>query len=134
MRIMSTTNEGHVVSLEGLATRWLASKKLARPSLASDAARRADLAVVAAMLADEADRAEDSDLASFERQLSRLEPADFTAHALQDAFANLGADHAPSSVRRVLSTWRGFCRWLLAEGVLASIHRFVRGRAARVSA
>jgi site-specific recombinase XerD len=107
-------------SLEGLATRWLAAKKLARPSASSDAARRADLAVIAGLIADASDRDEDSELPSFARQLSRIEPPDLTTHILQDAFASFGVDHASSSVRRVLSTWRGFTRWLLAEGVLAS--------------
>ena len=107
-------------SLERLATRWLAAKKLARPSASSDAARRADLAVIASLIADASDRNEDLELPSFARQLSRIEPADLTAHVLQDAFASFGVDHASSSVRRVLSSWRGFTRWLLAEGVLAS--------------
>ena len=43
-------------SLEALADRWLAAKQLARRSPASDDARRADLAVIAAILADNANR------------------------------------------------------------------------------
>ncbi len=116
---MSTTRRPASGSLEAAATRWLAAKQLARRCPASDAARRADLAVIAAIVADTADLAEDPELASFSRQLSRLRPADLGARDLADALAAYGHDHAASSLRRVLSTWRGFCRWLVAEEELA---------------
>ena len=67
----------------------------------------------------------------------RLVPAFLTeghlsARALADALAAYGDDHAASSLRRVLSTWRGFCRWLVAEGELGfdpSVHIEGPGRA-----
>ena len=65
----------------------LASKQLARRSPASDAACQANLAAIAAIMADTADRPEDSELPSFERQLCRLRPADLGARALTDALA-----------------------------------------------
>ncbi len=108
-------------TLEALATRWLALKKLARPSTASDEARRSDLVVIARHLAD-TDHPEpaDDDRPALSRQLSRLELADLTSAALADALAAYAADHSPSTVRRVLSTWRGFCGWLRREGWLAA--------------
>ena len=48
-----------------LAARWLAAKQLARRSPASDDARRADLAVIAAIMADTANRPEDPELPNF---------------------------------------------------------------------
>ena len=118
---MSTVRKPLPGSLEALATRWLAAKQLARRSPASDAARRADLALIAAILADTADHPEEPELATFARQLSRLGPADLGPRDLADALAAYGDDHAASSLRRVLSTWRGFCRRLVAEGELAGV-------------
>jgi site-specific recombinase XerD len=72
-------------------------------------------------LADTGDRpepSEDDDRSALARPLSRLELADLTTAALSDAFAAYATDHAPSSVRRVLPTWRGWCRWLRREGWL----------------
>jgi hypothetical protein len=94
--IMSKPRKPAPNSLEALATRWLAAKQLARRSAASDAARRADLAVIAAIVADTADRPEDPELASFERQLSRLGPADIGPRALADDLGAYGDDHAAS--------------------------------------
>ena len=42
IRVMSNARKPAPGTLEALATRWLASKQLARRSPASDAARRAD--------------------------------------------------------------------------------------------
>ena len=81
-------------SLEALADRWLAAKQLARRSPASDAARRADLAVIAAILADTANRPEDPELPNFAGQLSRLGPDDLGPRDLGDALAAYGEDHA----------------------------------------
>ena len=117
---MSAVRKPPPGSLEALAARWLAAKQLARRSPASDAARRADLAVIAAIIADTANHPEDSELPNFARQLSRLGPADLEPRDLADALAVYGDDHAASSLRRVMSTWRGFCRWLVAEGELDS--------------
>jgi integrase len=106
-------------SLHAVAGEWLRTKQLARRSVASDAARRADLTVIAAHLADQLGRpVGDDELGPMERQLARLDLDDLEPRALREAFAEYAAGHATSSVRRVLSTWRGFCRWLRAEGHL----------------
>jgi site-specific recombinase XerD len=107
-------------SLQRVAAEWLRTKQLARRSPASDAARRADLTVIAGHLADHLGRPDGDDgLGPMERQLARLGLHHLEPRALREAFAEYAADHAASSVRRVLSTWRGFCRWLQAEGYLA---------------
>lgn len=109
-------------SLHALASRWLATKQVARPSSLSDAARRADLAVIARLVADHLDREEPKhlvdDAGAFARELARVSVDDLDAHGLRHAFAAYAIDHAPSSLRRVLSTWRGFCRWLRRDGHL----------------
>ncbi len=48
------------------------------------------------------------------------QPGRRTRGALTDALAAYAADHSPSTVRRVLSTWRGFARWLRREGWLSA--------------
>ncbi len=70
IQIMSTGRKPVPGTLEALATRWLASKQLARRSAASDAARRGDLAGIAVIMAATADFPEDFELRGFERQLS----------------------------------------------------------------
>ena len=91
---MSTARKPLPGSLEALATRWLAAKQLARRSPASDAARRADLAVIAVILADNRGASRGS-------QSSQLRPSAFPAGsrrprtpALADALAAYGDDHA----------------------------------------
>ncbi|HEX2273667.1 MAG TPA: tyrosine-type recombinase/integrase [Acidimicrobiales bacterium] len=106
-------------ALSAVASEWLRTKQLARRSPASDAARRGDLTVIAAQLADYLGRPDgDEALGPMERQLARLGLGDLEPRALREAFADYAAGHAASSVRRVLSTWRGFCGWLRAEGHL----------------
>lgn len=51
---------------------------------------------------------------------------------MDSAFATYAAGHSPASIRRVLSTWRGFCRWLVQRELLgANPTERVEGPAAR---
>jgi len=67
--------------------------------------------------------------------LEDLSPGDVTLSRLEDAFATYSAGHASSSTRRVMSTWRQFCLWMVRDGHLAAnpiavIHK-IRARAER---
>ena len=120
-----------------LATRWLRLRRLEKPSPNTEAARRADLAVIASYLLEVVGRAPAgepapgptgaagrrglSGPAAFEANLAGLGVADLTTDNLIGAFAaHADDDHAASSVRRAMSTWRGFCRWLVTGGQLAA--------------
>ncbi len=79
--------------------------------------------MLARHLADAVNRpqgSDDNNSAPFARQLDRLELADLTEGALADALAAYADNHSPSTVRRILSTWRGFARWLRREGWLSA--------------
>ncbi len=108
--------------LRGPATAWLRAKGVEGPSPATQAARRADLAGVAACLADVLERPDAGlppDAPAFDEHLAQLHFDDLTEENLVAAIAAFAADgRAPASVRRALSTWRGFCKWLVREGHL----------------
>ena len=103
-------------SLARAAEQWLARGRTQKLSPATETARRQDLAAVATRLAGRLGRA--SDHAGPHDWLGCLAPGDLTGGELIDALADYAAGHAPSSVRRVLSTWRGFGRHLVASGAL----------------
>ena len=116
---MSDTRKGLDGDLRGVATGWLAAKGVEGPSPATQAARRADLAGVAACLADVLERPDaglPADTPAFDQHLAQVCVADLTEANLVAAVAAFAEDgHAPASVRRALSTWRGFCKWLVRE-------------------
>lgn len=107
-----------------LATLWLRLRRLEKPSPNSEAARRADLGVIGGYLVELLGRAEPAAGAvgtGFDRHLARLSIADLTPDTLVEAFAVHADDgHAASSVRRAMSTWRSFCRWLVSGGHLSA--------------
>jgi hypothetical protein len=96
------------VSLARAAEQWLARGRTQKLSPATETARRQDLAAVAARLAERLGRPAGD--AGPQGGLGCLEPADLTGGELVDAVADYAAGHAPSSVRRVLSTWRSAIR------------------------
>jgi site-specific recombinase XerD len=99
---------------------WGRTQKL---SAATATARRQDLVAIATRLAERLDRPAGADVATADRldaELGRLVPADLAGPELLDAVADYPARHEPASVRRVLSTWRGFGRHLVAAEVLLS--------------
>ena len=104
------------MSLSPLAERWIAVRNTAKPSANTVAARRRDLAVIAERLAGllERQRPVDND----DEPVAALEVVsidDLDRQNLEDAFAGYAAMHAASSTRRVMSTWRQFCLWLIRE-------------------
>ncbi len=75
-------------SLLPLTEKWLRWKNTAKPSPHTLKARRNDLAVIAALIADSVGRdAGPSDASLFERELSRLRLSDLTRDAVAEAFA-----------------------------------------------
>src|ERR687891_654037 len=107
-------------SLEPLARAWIRAKNVERPSPNTVAARKRDLALIATYLGDLFERPEPrwgtERHEPFTLALGRGRVSDLTAENLADAFAfypNEG--RSPASIRRVLSTWRGFCRWLVVD-------------------
>ncbi len=105
-----------MTSLAELSRKWLAWKNTAKPSPATMRARRADLAVLAELIAVERGIVPGSDAGDdFERWLGALSPADLTTDAVTGAFAAYALDHAASSIRRCRSTWSGFCTWMVVH-------------------
>jgi len=105
------------------AQEWLARGRTQKLSAATETARRQDLMAIASRLADRLDRPASADGAAADRlatELGRLEPGDLAGPELLDAVADYAAGYGPASVRRVLSTWRGFGRHLVATEVLLS--------------
>lgn len=111
-----------------LADEWIRYKRTRTRrglSVASEAAYRNDLAAVARRIADEAGReayevaAGDVAPPSGVQQLCRISLADLTEDSLGSAFAALvEEDYAAASRARMLSAWRGWCRWLARSGYL----------------
>jgi integrase/recombinase XerC len=104
-------------SLGRAAEDWLARGRTQKLSPATETARRQDLTAVAGRLAESLGRTAalaTPEVAPFDAALGCLEPADLARPELLDAVAEYAAGHAPSSVRRLLSTWRGFGRHLVA--------------------
>jgi site-specific recombinase XerD len=113
-RSRSSTPEG---SLARAAEDWLARGRTQKLSTATETARRQDLTAIASRLAESLARPpleNPRGITSFDAALGCLEPGDMARPELLDAVAEYAAGHAPSSVRRLLSTWRGFGRHLVA--------------------
>lgn len=98
------------IGLRECAERWVAIKNTARPSPNTMTARIGDLAVIGGYLSGVPGDVDDKLVV-----LEPMTPADVTLRALEDAFAAYSAAHKPSSTRRVMSTWRQFCLWLVRE-------------------
>jgi hypothetical protein len=84
MRDMSGTSEGLDGDLRGVANGWLAAKAVEGPSPATQAARRADLAGVAACLADVLERPDaglPAGASAFDQHLAQLCLADLSPRA-----------------------------------------------------
>lgn len=100
-------------TLADLAERWLSWKNTAKPSPATYRARRADLAVLGAIVTLRADLQPFDDDDPLRRWLQPLSVEHLDPETVTAAFADYAADHAPASIRRCRSTWSGFCHWLV---------------------
>lgn len=120
-------------TLARLASEWLDQKNTAKPSAATMAARRSDLAAVGRLLAEHHgfSPAGTSDTCPgvspdpedpFQWWLSLLTPVHLTREAVLSAFAAFARTHAPASIRRCRSTWMGFCRWLVTHRELLEVN------------
>jgi site-specific recombinase XerD len=108
-------------SLVSAAHEWLARARTQKLSAATETARRQDLVAVASRLAVRLERPAATDSEDrLTEALGRLEVDDLGGGELLDAVADYAAGHAPRSVRRLLSTWRGFGRHLVTSGRLAA--------------
>ncbi len=103
----------HAKNLRAQADRWIAIKNTSRPSANTTAARFSDLVAIAETLT-EAERDPTDRLAA----LGELQPADIVLGRMEEAFSLYAQTHAPSSTRRVMSTWRQFCLWMVRERLL----------------
>ncbi len=102
--------------LRPLAERWISVKNTSKPSPNTVAARLADLAAIGDHLGPSTHRHSDDKLGS----LTDLTTNSLDVRDLEDAFASYASTHAASSVRRLMSTWRQFCLWLVREGELVA--------------
>lgn len=100
-------------NLADLAERWLSWKNTSKPSPSTLRARRADLAVLGEIIAQQAGHEPSPHDDPLHRWLTPLTTADLDADAVTSAFAFYATDHAPASIRRCRSTWSGFCHWLV---------------------
>jgi site-specific recombinase XerD len=103
-------------ALDTLARDWLAWKNTSKPSSATLRARRADLAVIGAIMSRTMGipvAVETPD--PVEATLGGLDPSVLDRRLVTGAFAEYAADHAPSSIRRCRSTWSGFCTWMVVH-------------------
>jgi site-specific recombinase XerD len=108
-------------SLPPAAEEWLARGRTQKLSQATETARRQDLVAIVGCLAERLDRpAAAGELDRFAGELGRLEVGDLAGNELLDALADYAGTHAPRSVRRLLSTWRGFGRHLVAGGWISA--------------
>lgn len=111
-------------TLPALADDWIRYKRTRTRrglSVASEAAYRSDLAAVARRVADDLGKPapDPAPADGKEDPLGRLDLSDLTEDALSDAFAALVEEgYAASSRARMLSAWRGWCRWLARSGHL----------------
>lgn len=105
----------HAQSLEDLARRWIAVRNTARPSPNTVLARVHDLWVIATELGSAQGGGDGHDKLS---SLGALSTDDLELQRLEVAFANYASNHAASSTRRVMSTWRQFCLWLVRDAHL----------------
>ncbi|HWD08935.1 MAG TPA: tyrosine-type recombinase/integrase [Actinomycetota bacterium] len=116
-----------------LADEWIRYKRTRTRrglSVASETAYRADLAAVARRVAADLGRGPEQELATAgagaiagaaqSEPLALLGLDDLTEDNLASAFAALvEADYAASTRSRMLSAWRGWCRWLARTGHLS---------------
>jgi integrase/recombinase XerD len=87
---------------------WLVSLGAAKPSPATLAAYRRDIAGVGGRLARQLG----------ESGLTQLGVDRLTRSALRRAFASWASDHAASSVRRAHSAWSSFYDFMVSEGIV----------------
>lgn len=114
-------------SLPALADEWIRYKRTRTRrglSVASVTAYRGDLSAVAARLAEHLGRPGpeevDAGPGSHARHLARIALTDLTEDNLALVFANLVEEgYAAASRARILSAWRGWCRWLARTGHLS---------------
>lgn len=113
-------------SLPALAEEWIRYKRTRTRrglSVASVSAYRGDLSVIASRLAAQLGRPDTGGAAGEAppaQHLSRIGLADLTEDNLALVFANLVEEgYAAASRARILSAWRGWCRWLARAGYLA---------------
>lgn len=110
-------------SLAALAERWLAWKNTSKPSPATMRARRADLAVLGQILAEQAGIPPlDNEPDALTRWLGALTATHLAPDTVTTAFAAYATDHAPASIRRCRSTWSGFCHWLVVSRQILEIN------------
>ena len=110
-------------SLVELAEDWLAAKRLTGRSETDNSAqaRRRDLCRWGRALKTSLGRpVDDSVVLTVEVDVAGLTLGDLTADNCLHALSLLRTAAKASSTARMLSTWRGFCRWLLRRGYLTS--------------
>ncbi|HEY3239490.1 MAG TPA: tyrosine-type recombinase/integrase, partial [Acidimicrobiia bacterium] len=108
-------------SLARAADEWLARGRTQKLSAQTETARRQDLVNIASRLAERLGRPARAEVPdALQRELGRVEPNDLAGGEFLDAVADYAAGHAPRSVRRLLSTWRGFGRHLVTSGRLVA--------------
>ena len=105
----------HANNLRIHADRWLGIKATSRPSPNSASARVSDLWSIGKALSGITEPSKDK-----LSVLEHLTVDDIELNRLEDAFAAYAKTHAPSSTRRLMSTWRQFCLWLVRDGHIAS--------------
>lgn len=113
--------------LPALADEWIRYKRTRTRrglSVSSESAYRSDFAAVARRVADALDRPvpeamDAGPAATTIKQLARLGLSDLSEDNLATAFASLVEEgYAAATRSRMLSAWRGWCRWLARCGHL----------------
>lgn len=94
----------HASSIQDFAERWALIKSIAAPSPNTVVAREYDLNAIAKLLPG--------------GSLAAVQLSDLSVESLQAAFDSYQSTHAASSTKRVMSTWRQFCRWLVRERLI----------------
>ena len=110
-------------SVVELAEDWLAAKRLAGRSETDNSAqaRRRDLCRWGRALQTTRGRTVNVDGSlNVEVDLAGIRLRDLTADNCLHALSVLRSSGKASSTARMLSTWRGFCRWLVRRGFLRS--------------
>ena len=94
----------------------------------SETAYRQDLAALARRIAEFREYPEPAEVGrrggenvATNRQLARIGPEDLTAEAVEEVASRLVREGKSAATRaRMLSAWRGFCRWSVLRGYLGS--------------
>lgn len=101
--------------LADLAAEWLRWKNTAKPSAHTYTARLYDLCAIGTRIR-RAEGSADGDagtgLDDLGKAFGDLRITQLTREALEVAFGDYAQAHSPASIRRVRSTWNGFCGWL----------------------